>query len=97
MLDAKCARSVPTIQRSMRCGDTNYAVPDGPCRPISYIKTMDLQSKLVCRNIWGPLALRIVSFLMVSHRTSARPTHAAVTRGALSTIHLGACACPRCC
>ena len=36
-----------------------------PLGPISYIKIIDLQSKVICRNIWGPMAQLAVQFLMV--------------------------------
>ena len=38
-----------------------------PLGPISYIKLIDLQSKVVCRHIFGQTAFAIVSFLMVVH------------------------------
>lgn len=43
-----------------------------PMGPISYIKLIDLQSKVICRNISGGLAFIITQFLMVIH-IGARP------------------------
>jgi len=46
----------------------------GPLGPISYVKTYDLQSKLVCRRVFGTLAFFVVSFLMAQHIV-ARPIY----------------------
>lgn len=76
MAMADLRRRIAEYERVYETLDETLEDPLAPpgMAPISYIQSIDLQSKLICRNVAGALPMAVVSLLMAVHLV-ARPIY----------------------